>query len=113
MTYKIDIDREHYQIRINGSAEEIRMWFNAIDSVLTKGIGQRDMKDELANLENIINPVQYNPSHYQRIYVSNDSLLYAPNVSFEARPFHFKIIQKLFEDARKIVEETETNDLRA
>ena len=72
------------------------MWFNAIDSVLTKGVGQRDMKDELDNLEKMINPVQYNPSHYQRIYVSSDSLLYAPNVNWEARPFHFKVIQRLY-----------------
>ena len=113
MTYKIDIDKEHYRINITGSTEEIRMWFNALDSALTKGIGQREMKDELDNLEKIINPVQFNPSHYQRIYISSDSLLYVPNVSFEARPFHFKVIQKLFEDARKIVEENEINNLQA
>lgn len=113
MAYKIYIDKEHYHIMIQGSAEEIRMWFNAIDSVLTKGTGQQDMKDKLDNLEKIIDPIRYNPSHYQRIYVSNNYLLYLPNVSFEARPFHFKIIQKLFEDAKKIVKENEIDDLRA
>jgi hypothetical protein len=102
-----EIDKEFYQIRIKGNSNEIKLWVKEICNAIDKGDSYSRIKDEVDNLENIIEPFQFTFGRGQRIYFDKNSILYAPNVSGkEAKEFHFKaLIEPFFQIARKKVEE--------
>lgn len=101
-----EIDKECYQVRISGAPDEIRGWIKEICNAIYGNCNYlSQIKDELDNLEKIIEPFQFTIGMYQRIYFNRDSILYAPNASGEARKFFFEaLVEKFFEEARQKIE---------
>jgi len=100
-----EIDREHYQVRIYGTTDEIREWVIEISKAIDGGHSLTFMKDDLDNLERIVEPVNFTYGIYQRIYFNRDSILYAPNASGEGKKFMFKaLVERFFEEARQKIE---------
>ncbi|MBU1202366.1 MAG: hypothetical protein KJ583_06615 [Nanoarchaeota archaeon] len=90
-----------HQIRIRGKSVEIKKWLKELCDVFDKGASYSQIQDEVNNLENIVEPVQYTFGVYHRIYFNRDSILYVPNVSGDdAKKFHFEVFKKLFDKAK-------------
>ena len=91
-----------YRIIIEGKPIEIKNWLKELCNVFDKGQSYSQIKEEVNDLENIIDPVQYTFGRYHRIYFNHDLILYVPNVSGEeARDFHFKIFKKIFDKTKE------------
>lgn len=97
------IDRQNYQIRIEGSTQQIQTMVRAIDTVLTSGSTIGQIRDRLDSLESAVDTIQYNPTRHHRLYISRNFILYVPNVSLTAREFWFKMVEKSFDEARCLV----------
>jgi len=105
---KYDLDTK-YRIKASGTSDEIRLLIKELSNGLDKGSSYRQLKDELKNLEKLVEFQQYTfgPSH--RIYYKKDEFLYVPNVSFkEAQKFHYSIFKQFFIEAVKKIEEKNT-----
>jgi hypothetical protein len=101
---KYDLNTK-YRITVSGTSGEIRSLIKELSNCLDKGMSSTQLKDELNNLEKIVELQQYTFGIYHRIYYNHDTLLYIPNVSsVEAQKFHYKIFKHFFDEAVQRIE---------
>jgi hypothetical protein len=94
-----------YRISVSGTSDEIRILIKELSNQMDKGQSYIQLKNELDDLEKIVELEQYTFGAYHRIYYNHDSLLYIPNVSSkEAQKIHYNIFKKIFDEATKSVE---------
>ncbi len=92
--------RKDYKIEVIGKPEEIRRLIEELSNSIDKKTSYNMIKENLDNLENIVNPEQFTFGIYHRIYYNKDSLVYVPNTSGkEAKEFHYSIFKEFFEKA--------------
>lgn len=100
------VDKKNYQIKINGTTDYIKTWITEICNANNYGNYICQIQEKVDNLEKIVEPYAFTIGIHQRIYFNNNSILYAPNVSGEAKEFFFKaLVEKNFEKARQKIEE--------
>ena len=98
---KYELDEKNFRIKLEGSKEEIKTFGRCLVEIVNKS--ELGMFEDL-KFENELE--EFNLNSYQRIYINNNSLIYLPNVnSVKAKEFHFKIIKKFYDSAKKIYEE--------
>jgi hypothetical protein len=97
--------KKNDRIIIKGKPDEIRDWVKEICTFMDKGASYSMLGEDMDNLEHIVEPVQFTFGIYHRIYYNNNTLLYVPNVSTkEAKKFHYKMFEKMFDEARKKID---------
>lgn len=102
MKYTID----DYQININGTPDELRLFIRELSNLLDGGQGYKQIEDDLKNLENILEPHNYTFGIYNRIYYNKKGITYTPNASEEeAKNFHFKVFKTFFDEAIRKIED--------
>ena len=101
MTYQID--EEHHCVIIYGTPDNIRLWLDCLDKEVTHGIIPREFKDQMDNLEQIMDfDIDTTVSTmYDRIYFQKNKILYRPNASGEENDFLWPPLKQKFERARK------------
>ncbi len=94
-----NIDDKNYRIEAKGSEKEIKKFARCLVETINKHyLGEFDLHKSRVASE----PVQYNPTAYERIYLSNNSLLYLPNINEEnGKKFHFNILMIHYKKARE------------
>lgn len=91
------VDEKNYKIELKGSKKEIKNFARCLVEVINK-----HYLSEFNSTKITSEPVQHNPTAYERIYLSNTSLLYFPNVhDEEGRKFHFNILMIHYQKARE------------
>ena len=92
-----NVDEKKHKIELTGSKREIKKFARCLVEIINK-----HYVSEFDSTKITSEPVQHNPSSYERIYLSNTSLIYIPNVhDEEARKFHFNILMIHYQKARE------------
>ena len=92
-----NVDEKNYKIELKGSKREIKKFARCLVEIINK-----HYVSEFDSIKLSKEPLQLNPTAYERIYLSNTSLLYLPNVHDEdGKKFHFNFIKEHYEKARE------------
>jgi hypothetical protein len=92
-----NVDEKNFIIELKGDKREIKKFARCLVEIVDK-----HLLSELKSFK--INEClqQLNLNRYQRIYLSNNSITYLPNVgSDEAKSFHFNFIKENYEKAKE------------
>lgn len=97
-----NIDEKNYRINIKGSGEEVRKFARCLVEVVN-----RHYLPEFDSTKLSKEPLQINPTAYERFYLSDTALLYLPNVNGEeAKKFHFNILMVHYQKAKEKFEKS-------
>jgi hypothetical protein len=91
-----NIDEKYFRIEIKGSKKEIRKFARCLVEVINKFY-----LSDLESTKLTKDTLTLNPTRYERIYLSNASITYLPNVGDEFKSFHFNIIKDNYEKAKE------------
>jgi hypothetical protein len=91
-----NVDEKHYRINVKGSKKEVKKFTRCLVEVVNKYY-----LSEFDSIKLSKEPMEINPTAYERFYLSDTSLLYLPNVhSEEAKKFHFNILMIHYQKAK-------------
>jgi hypothetical protein len=92
-----NIDEKNYRINVNGPKEEMRRFARCLVEIVNK-----HYLPDFDLIELSKEYLQINPTAYERIDLSDTSLLYFPNInSEEGKEFHFNILMIHYQKARE------------
>lgn len=92
-----NVDEKNYKIEAKGSKKEIKKFARCLVEVINKYYLSEFDSNKITS-----EPLQHNPTGYERIILTNKSLTYLPNVhDEEARKFHFNILMIHYQKARE------------
>ncbi len=92
-----NVDEKNYRIELKGSKKEIKKFARCLVEIINKHYVSEFDSTKITSKQ-----VQHNPTRYERIYLSNTSLLYLPNVhDEEGRKFHFNFLKEHYQKARE------------
>ncbi|MFA6072946.1 MAG: hypothetical protein WC758_02455 [Candidatus Woesearchaeota archaeon] len=96
---------QKYRINVTGSSDELKLLLKELFDVLGYSNSYSQIKENVDNLENIVQEENYTFGIHHRIYFNKNHILYVPNVSGNvARKFHYETFKSFFDIARENIE---------
>ena len=94
------ISEPNYRIRVKSDPSGIKALVYELSKCIDKGMSYSQLEEQLTDIENLKEPIQYTFGLHHRTYIDKDELLYIPNTSgSESKRFHHKIFKKFLDKA--------------